>query len=104
MKVNSVLREYKGGNKWVRIGVWILAVGFVLLIASIGGMFYLWLTDFPMVGVPIPSWIVACILAGFLYIVVGLCCVVFGMEPPSGGGGRKHKKSKSTLPIGALTA
>lgn len=102
-KMKSILREYKNGNKWVRIGAWILAVGLSLFIASAIGLLYLWLTDFPLVGVPCPSWIVTCLLEGFLYMVIGMCCVAFGMEPP-GGGKRKKKQSRSVAPVGALKA
>lgn len=105
MKRNSILSEYKNGNKWVRIGVWFLALGFVLFIAFVGGMVYLWLTDFPRVGVPIPRWMTFCILAGMFYLVIGACCVAFGMEPPGGGGRRrKNKNSKLAALIGVQTA
>ncbi len=101
MKRNSVLSEYKNGNKWVRRGVWLFALGFVLFIAFAGGMIHLWFTDFPRVGVPIPRWMTFCMLAGVVYLVIGACCIAVGMEPPSGGGGgRKNKKSKLSMLIG----
>jgi hypothetical protein len=101
MKRSSILSEYKNGNKWVRRGVWVFVLGLSLLIACAGGLFYLWLSDFPSVGVPIPQWMTFCLLAGFFYVVIGACCVAFGMDPPSGGGGgRKNKKSKRTMRIG----
>lgn len=103
-EMESIVREYKGGNKWVRIGVWAIAAGLGFFAASAGGLFNLWLTGFPWEGVPCPSWIVACLLVGLVYIAVGVCCVVFGTEPPGGGGKRKKKPRKSAMPIGALTA
>lgn len=103
-KMKPILREYQSGNKWVRIGVWIFACGLGLFIASAGGLLYLWCTDFPLVGVPCPPWIVACFLTGVLYVIIGVCCVAFGMEPPSGGGKRKKKQSKSLASVGALAA
>lgn len=92
MKRNSILSEYKNGNKWVRIGVFVFAVGLSLLIACVGGLFYLWLTDFPRVGVLVPHWMSFCLLAGSFYSVIGACCIAFGMDPPSGGGRRRKKK------------
>jgi hypothetical protein len=104
VEFNSVVREYKNGNKWVRIGAWIFAVGLTFLMACVGGLLYLWLTDFPVEGVACPSWIVASLLVGMLYMVIGVCCVFFGMEPPSGGGKRKRKKTSVAAPAGALVA
>ncbi|MBE8745240.1 hypothetical protein [Aeromonas veronii] len=91
MKRNPILSEYKNRNKWVRIGVFVFAAGLSLLIACAGGLFYLWLTDFPSVGVPIPHWMSFCLFAGPFYIFIGVCSIAFGMEPPSGGGRRRNK-------------
>lgn len=94
MKRNPIFSEYKNGNKWVRIGGLFFAVGLSLLISCAGGLFYLWLTDFPSEGVSIPHWMSFCLLAGPFYLVIGACSIAFGIEPPSGGGRRRNKRMK----------
>lgn len=92
MKRNQIFSEYKNGNKWVRIGGIFFAVGLSLLIACSGGLFYLWLTDFPSEGMPIPHWMSFCLLAGPIFLFIGACSIAFGMEPPSGSGGRRRNE------------
>lgn len=91
MKRNSIVAEYRNGNKWVRIGVWLLAAGFIFFVAGAGGLFYLWLTDFPSVGVPIPRWMFFCALASCVYLPSGAWCIALGMKPPGGSGRTKSK-------------
>ena len=95
MNLKSIVLEYNSGNKLVRLGVKIFALGLALFVAFCGGMIHLWFSGFPRTGVPIPLWMSFSMLAGVFGLSVGACCIAIGMKQPEGGGGRGRKKEST---------
>lgn len=106
MKQRSIISQlrnvYRFGNKLVRIGMWLVAIGGAFLIPFAAGIVYLWLTDFPKAGVLIPQWMVGCMMEGMVWPFVGALLIVIGSQLPGGGGGkRKRDRFKGTWRAGA---
>lgn len=102
MKKRSIIAQlrdvYKDGNKLVRIGMCLVGIGLALLISLAVGVVYLSLSDFPWVGVPVPKWMNVCMIEGMFWTFVGAILIAIGIQPPSGGGGkRKRDRSKGAV-------